>query len=88
MEQINNQIKQLENEAQSLINQARNLASLPFNVVNQLRSNLDTTRQLIQRAQGMAYDLANMDRQFAQLYPQQYAATVSGKPPPPSADVK
>jgi P-type conjugative transfer protein TrbJ len=78
MEQINNQIKQQENQAQSLMKQARNLASLPFSVVNQLRANLDTTRQLIQRAQGMAYDLANMDRQFAQLYPQQYAATVSG----------
>ena len=33
LEQINNQIKQLQN-------QARNLASLPFNVVNRLRSNL------------------------------------------------
>jgi P-type conjugative transfer protein TrbJ len=78
LEQINNQIKQLDNQAQSLINQAKNLASLPFNVVNQLRANLDTTRQLIARAQGMAYDLTRMDQQFAQLYPQQYAASVSG----------
>lgn len=78
LEQINNQIKQLENEAQSLINQARNLASLPFNVVNRLRSNLDTTRQLIAQAQGLAYDIQQMDQQFSQLYPEQYAATVSG----------
>lgn len=78
LEQINNQIKQLENEAQSLINQARNLASLPFNVVNRLRSNLDTTRQLIAQARGLAYDIQQMDQQFAQLYPEQYAATVSG----------
>ncbi|WP_219953250.1 P-type conjugative transfer protein TrbJ [Dickeya zeae] len=78
LEQINNQIKQLQNEAQSLMNEARNLASLPFNVVNRLRSNLDTTRQLIGQAHGLAFDIQNMDQQFAQLYPEQYAATVSG----------
>ena len=33
LEQINNQIRQLQNEAQMLINQARNLASLPSSVV-------------------------------------------------------
>nr|CUV27735.1 Conjugative transfer protein TrbJ [Ralstonia solanacearum] len=78
LEQINNQIKQLQNEAQSLMNEARNLASLPFNVVNRLRSNLDTTRQLIAQARGLAFNIQNMDQQFAQLYPEQYAATVSG----------
>lgn len=78
LEQINNQITQLQNEAQSLMNEARNLASLPFNVVNRLRSNLDTTRQLIAQARGLAFDIQNMDQQFAQLYPEQYAATVSG----------
>ncbi|MEW6291730.1 MAG: P-type conjugative transfer protein TrbJ [Pseudomonadota bacterium] len=78
LEQINNQIKQLQNEAQSLMNEARNLASLPFNVVNRLRTNLDTTRQLIAQARGLAFDIQNMDQQFAQLYPEQYAANVSG----------
>ncbi|MDR9836730.1 P-type conjugative transfer protein TrbJ [Herbaspirillum huttiense] len=78
LEQINNQIRQLQNEAQSLMNEARNLASLPFNVVNRLRSNLDTTRQLIAQARGLAYNIQNMDQQFAQLYPEQYAASVSG----------
>ncbi len=78
LEQINNQIKQLQNEAQMLINQARNLASLPFNVVNRLRSNLETTKQLIAQARGLAYDLSRMDAEFARLYPEQYAATVSG----------
>ncbi|MGE4404963.1 P-type conjugative transfer protein TrbJ [Pseudomonas sp.] len=78
LEQINNQIKQLQNEAQSLMNEARNLASLPFNVVNRLRSNLDTTRQLIGQARGLAFNIQNIDQQFAQLYPEQYAASVSG----------
>lgn len=78
LEQINNQIRQLQNEAQSLMNEARNLASLPFNVVNRLRAYLDTTRQLIAQARGLAFDIQNMDQQFAQLYPEQYAASVSG----------
>ena len=78
LEQINNQVQQLQNEAQMLMNQARNLASLPSSVVNRLRSNLVTTQRLIAQAKGLAYDVANMDKEFARLYPEQYAATVSG----------
>ena len=78
LEQINNQIRQLQNEAQSLMNQSRNLASLPFNVASQLRTNLANTQQLIAQAQGLAFQVQGMNQQFAQLYPQQYAATVSG----------
>lgn len=75
LEQINNQINQLQNEAQMLMNQARNLANLDFNIVNRLRSTLATTERLIAEAQGLAYDVTNMDREFARLYPKQYAAT-------------
>ncbi|HGM8378870.1 TPA: P-type conjugative transfer protein TrbJ [Pseudomonas aeruginosa] len=78
LEQINNQINQLQNEAQMLMNQARNLARLDFNIVNRLRSTLATTERLIAEAQGLAYDVTSMDREFARLYPEQYAATVSG----------
>ena len=78
LEQINSQIQQLQIEARMLTNQARNLASLPFNVVSRLRSNLATTQRLIARAKGMAYDVARMDQDFQRLYPEQYAATVSG----------
>jgi len=78
LEQINNQVRQLQNQAQSLINQARNLESLPFSVVSQLRMNLATTQQLIAQARGLAFQVQSMDQQFARLYPEQYAATVSG----------
>ena len=78
LEQINNQIRQLQNEAQMLMNQARNLASLPSSVVGQLRANLATTERLIAQARGLAYDVTNLDREFARLYPEQYAATVTG----------
>lgn len=78
LQQINNQINQLQNEAQMLMNQARNLASLDFNVVNRLRSTLAATEQQIAQAQGLAYEVENLNREFARLYPEQYAATVSG----------
>ena len=78
LRQINNQITQLQNEAQMLMNQARNLAKLDFDVVNRLRSTLATTERLIAEAQGLAYDVQSMDREFAWLYPSEYAATVSG----------
>ncbi|GBC54768.1 P-type conjugative transfer protein TrbJ [Pseudomonas aeruginosa] len=78
LEQINNQINQLQNEAQMLTNQARNLTRLDFNIVNRLRSTLATTERLIAEAQGLAYDVQNLDQEFARLYPEQYAATVSG----------
>ena len=61
-----------------LINQARNLAGLDYNVVNRLRSTLATTERLIAEAQGLAYDVAHMDQEFARLYPHEYAASVSG----------
>lgn len=78
LEQINNQISQLQNEAQMLMNQARNLASLDFNVVNRLRTALAATDRLIGQAQGLSYEVAHMDQEFARLYHDQYAATVSG----------
>ncbi len=80
LEQINNQVQQLQHEAQMLINQARNLTSLPFNVVNRLRSTLATTERLIAEAQGLAYDVANIDREFARLY--------RSSMPPPSAAIR
>ena len=78
LEQIDNQIKQLQNEAQMLVNQARNLASLPSSVVARLRANLATTERLIAEAKGLAYDVLNVDREFARLYPERYEAAVSG----------
>jgi P-type conjugative transfer protein TrbJ len=78
LEQINNQVQQLQNEAQMLINQGRNLTSLPFNTVNRLRATLATTERLIAEAQGLAYNVATIDSEFARLYPHAYTATISG----------
>jgi len=78
LEQINNQVKQLQNEQQMLMNQSRNLAGLDFNIVNRLRSTLAETERLIAQGRGLAFDVQDMDASFARLYPQRYAARVSG----------
>lgn len=78
LEMLNNQTNQLQNEAKMLTNQSRNLASLPFNALDRLRASLDSSQRLIGQAEGLAYDLQRMDRDFARLYPKEYAATVSG----------
>jgi len=71
LETINNQIRQLQNDA-------RNLTRLDFSALAQLRAALASTNQLIQQAQGLAYKVSRMDADFARLYPEAYASTVTG----------
>ncbi|VTU31543.1 conjugal transfer protein TrbJ [Variovorax sp. SRS16] len=78
LEQINNQVKQLQNQAQSLMNQARNLTGLDFSALAELRSALAATDQLIKQAQGLAFNVTQMESDFKRLYPQAYSASVSG----------
>lgn len=78
LEMANNQLSQLQNETQMLLNQARHLATLDFNVVEKLRSSIATSHQLLAQAQGLAYDVSRLDREFARLYPAEYARTMTG----------
>ena len=71
LEQINNQIRQLQNDA-------RNLTNLDFSALQQMRATTQAVNQLIQQAQGIAFNLSQMDAEFARLHPQTYAATISG----------
>ncbi len=64
LEQINNQVKQLQNQAQSLMNQAKNLTGLDFSALNELRATLSATNQLIQQAQGLAFNVSQMESEF------------------------
>jgi P-type conjugative transfer protein TrbJ len=68
LQQINNQITSLQNEAQMLINQARNLASLPYSSLQQLQQTVSRTQQLLNQAQRIAYDVADIERQFTESY--------------------
>ena len=68
LEQINNQIRQLQNQATSLINEARNLQSLPMSVLEPLQQQIRTTQTLLGQAQRMAYDVRSIETQFRAQY--------------------
>jgi type IV secretion system protein TrbJ len=68
LQQVNNQIASLQNEAQMLINQARNLASLPYSSLQQLQQSTRRTQQLLAQAQGIAYDVQQIDQAFSTAY--------------------
>jgi P-type conjugative transfer protein TrbJ len=68
LQQINNQITSLQNEAQGLMNQARNLANLPYSSLQALEQNIARTQQLVAQAQGIAYNVQNIDQAFATRY--------------------
>lgn len=71
LEQVNNQIRSLQNEAQMLMQGAKNLTSLDVTALNELRANLAQTQALIAQAQGMSFDVGEMEEQFRRLYPAQ-----------------
>ncbi|MBV7255899.1 P-type conjugative transfer protein TrbJ [Pacificimonas sp. WHA3] len=68
LEQINNQITQLQNQAQMLMNQARNLASLPYSSLAELQASVQRTQQLLNEAQRVAHDVADIERAFTEQY--------------------
>ena len=77
LQQIGNQVTSLQNEAQMLINQGRNLASLPYSSLQQLTSTIQRTQQLLGQAQGIIYDVGNIQSQFQRLYPSGYTGSTS-----------
>ena len=68
LQQINNQITSLQNEATMLINQAKNLASLPYSSLQALQQNVQRTQQLLSQAQGIAFNVQQIDQMFSQKY--------------------
>src|SRR5882672_957812 len=67
LDQINNQIKGLENQAQLLINGARNLTNLPTSVVAQLTSNINQINNLISQAKGLSFDVQKTQSDFERI---------------------
>ncbi len=77
LQQIENEVTSLQNEAQMLINQARNLTSLPYSSLQQLTSTIQRTQQLLSQAQGIAYNVTNIQSQFQSVYPNGYTGSTS-----------
>ncbi|MFO6446995.1 P-type conjugative transfer protein TrbJ [Erythrobacter sp. NE805] len=68
LEQINNQIRMLQNQAHSLINEARNLESLPLTIAQPLQDQIRQTQQLLQQARRIAYDVRAVETVFERQY--------------------
>lgn len=68
LEQVNNQIRQIEQKATSLIHEARNLASLPLSTLQDLQEQVDQTRQLLGEAHRIAYNVQDIQQVFGQRY--------------------
>lgn len=68
LEQINNQIRMLQNQTNSLINEARNLQSLPLTVIQPLQDQIRQTQQLLQQATRIAYDVRSVEQAFDMQY--------------------
>ena len=78
LQQIQNQVTQIQNQAQSLINQAKNLESLPYSAVAQFQADIIRTQQLLGQAQGLIYNVGQIQTTFASTYPNGYTGGTSG----------
>lgn len=75
---INNQIRQLQNEAVMLANMARHLEPLDYSSAALLRGDLGRINQLMHRARGVSFDVAQTEAAYVRLYPEEYTAAVTG----------
>ena len=66
-----------QNRAQRLINQARNLTSLPYSAVAQFQADITRTQQLLSQAQGVIYNVGQIQTTFQHTYPNGYTGSTS-----------
>ena len=77
LEQINNQIKSLQNEVVMLENMAKHLEKLGFSALPDLETTLKEINQLMSKAKGIAFDVKATEGAFKRLFPEKYASTVT-----------
>ena len=76
LEQINNQIQQLQNQATMLQNMAKNLQRLDFSSLGQMQGALNRIDGLMMQAEGLSFDLTQLEGQWRQQYPDSYDASI------------
>lgn len=73
LNQVNQQIRQLQNEAQMLVNMGKNLSRIDFPQLDALRAKLVAIDRLMGQAQGIDFHVSELDAQFARLFPRDFA---------------
>lgn len=76
LQQINNQIRSLQNQAQSLVNEAKNLTTIDFPELREIGRKLQAIDMLMEQAKGIRFRIASLDREFSELYPDHFDATL------------
>jgi len=69
LQQIDNQITQIQQSVQMLQNQARNLTSLPSSEIQQFDQSISQITGLMGQAQGVLYNVQNVQSQYQRYYP-------------------
>lgn len=77
LEQINNQILSLQNEAVMLRNEAKNLQNLNYSSLGQMNNALSQIGALMNQADGLSFNLTQLESQWQRQYPSSYGATVT-----------
>jgi P-type conjugative transfer protein TrbJ len=69
LEQINNQIRSLQNEAAMVQNMARNLERIDFPQLERISASLQQVDQLMGQAQGIDFKIDQLDERFRTMFP-------------------
>lgn len=78
LQQINNQIRSLQNEATMLLNQAKNLSRVSFPELDALRQTMTQIDALMGQAQGIRFQVDGLDIDFRRLFPNDPRAVLRG----------
>ncbi len=77
LQQINNQIQALQNQATMLTNMAKHLQRLDFSSLSQISQSLARIGNLMNQAEGIAFNIASTDEALKKLFPTTFDTSLS-----------
>lgn len=77
LQQINNQIRALQNQATMLTNMAKHLQRLDFSSLAQITRSMQRIDTLMMQAEGIAFDLGSTDNALRTQFPADFDQTLS-----------
>jgi P-type conjugative transfer protein TrbJ len=78
LEQVNNQLKSLQNEASMLEGMAKNLKTIDFPQLQRITSAMQQIDQLMGQAQGIRFKVEGLDQQVKTLFPGALSQALTG----------
>src|SRR3546814_8428571 len=76
LQQVDQQIRQLQNEARMLADSARSLRTIDFPQLDALKAKLAEIDRLMGRAQAIDFDVDRLDEKFAALFPRDFSSAL------------